>query len=138
MVPGLSESMSKRGRVEVEVLQLVHGRLATTVALYMAALGLWGLVSYLRGGTLSSSFSGALVIGEVLVIIQVAAGVSLFATGVPIPGSIHYLYGLTAVLVLPFAWSYFRNRDQRQALLIYSLITLFTFGLAIRGILTSS
>ena len=122
----------------MEILQLVHGRLATTVALYMAALGIWGLVSYLRGGTLSSSYSGALVIGEALVIIQVAAGVSLFATGVPIPGSIHYLYGLTAVLVLPFAWSYFRNRDQRQALLMYSLITLFTFGLAIRGILTSS
>ncbi len=122
----------------MEILQLVHGRLATTVALYMAALGIWGLASYLRGGTLSTSFSGALVIGEALIIVQVAAGVSLFATGVPIPGSIHYLYGLTAVLVLPFAWSYFRNRDQRQALLMYSLITLFTFGLAVRGILTSS
>jgi heme A synthase len=130
--------MTKRRRVEVDILQLMHGRLATTVALYMAALGIWGLVSYLRGGTLSSSFSGALVIGEVLVIVQVAAGVSLFATGVPIPGSIHYLYGLTAVLVLPFAWSYLRNRDRRQALLMYSLITLFTFGLAVRGILTSS
>jgi heme A synthase len=138
MVASFPESMTKRRRVEVDLLQLVHGRLATTVALYMAALGIWGLASYLRGGTLSSSFSGALVIGEALVIVQVAAGVGMFAAGVPIPGSIHYLYGLTAVLVLPFAWSYFRNRDQRQALLIYSLITLFTFGLAIRGILTSS
>ncbi len=122
----------------MEILQLIHGRLASTVVLYMAALGVWGVVSYLRGGSLSSSYSGALIIGEALVIAQVAAGVALFAAGVPIPGSIHYLYGITAVLVLPFAWSYFRNRDQRQALLIYSLLTLFTFGLAIRGILTSS
>jgi hypothetical protein len=40
------------------------------------------------------------------------------------------------VLVLPFAWSFFRARDQRQALLIYSLIALFTFGLAVRGMMT--
>jgi hypothetical protein len=49
---------------------------------------------------------------------------------------VHYLYGLTAILVLPFAWTYLRERDARQALLIYSLLALFVAGLAIRGMTT--
>jgi hypothetical protein len=46
------------------------------------------------------------------------------------------LYGVTAILVLPFAWSYLRDRNQRQALMIYSLLALFIVGLAIRGMST--
>ena len=104
--------------------------------LYMAALGLWGLIAFARGQALSGSIGGALVIAELLVLVQVSAGVLLVAGSLRPPNATHYLYGITAVLVLPFAWSYFRNRDQRQALLIYSLIALFIFGLAVRGAMT--
>ena len=52
------------------------------------------------------------------------------------PGATHYLYGITAVLALPFAWSFLRARDKRLALLIYSLVALFIFGLAVRGMIT--
>lgn len=104
--------------------------------LFMAALGLWGVVAYIRGQSLSGSFAGSLVIGEVLVAVQVIAGVLLVATGVRPSTSTHYLYGITAILVLPFAWSFFRDRDQRQALLVYSLLALFIFGLAVRGMMT--
>jgi hypothetical protein len=104
--------------------------------LFMAALGLWGLFAYLRGQSVSGSYAGSLVIGELLVAVQVIAGVLLVALGVRPPTPTHYLYGITAILVLPFAWSYFRERDQRQALLIYSLLALFIFGLAVRGMMT--
>jgi hypothetical protein len=104
--------------------------------LFMAALGAWGIFIYLRGQAVTGNYAGALVIGEALVLAQVAAGVLILGSGARPPSSTHYLYGITAVLVLPFAWSYFRDRDQRQALLIYSLIALFIFGLAVRGILT--
>jgi len=102
----------------------------------MAAVGVWGIFAYFRGQSVSGSFAGALAIGEALVLVQVGAGVAMFATGVRPPTSTHYLYGLTAVLVLPFAWSYLRTRNQRQALMIYSLVALFIFGLAVRGIFT--
>jgi hypothetical protein len=115
---------------------LLHDRLSTTVMLYMAALGIWGLVAYARGGAASGSIGGALVIAEVLIVVQVAAGVLLVAGSLRPPTATHYLYGITAVLVLPFAWSYLRARDQRQALLLYSLIALFIFGLAVRGVMT--
>ena len=104
--------------------------------LFMAAVGGWGVFAYLRGQSVSGSYAGALAIGEALVLVQVGAGAAMLATGARPPTATHYLYGLTAVLVLPFAWSYLRARNQRQALLIYSLIALFIFGLAVRGAVT--
>jgi hypothetical protein len=106
--------------------------------LFMLAVGVWGLVSYLRGQAVSGSYAGALVLGQALVVVQVVAGVLLLGAGARPPAATHYLYGITAILVLPFAWSYFRDRDQRQALLIYSLIALFIFGLAVRGAMTGN
>lgn len=116
---------------------LLHDRLSTTVMLYMAALGLWGLVAWFRGQALSASLGGALVIAEVLVLVQVGAGLLLVADSLRPPTATHYLYGITAILALPFAWSWLRGRDQRQALLIYSLLALFIFGLAVRGAMTA-
>lgn len=115
---------------------MLHDRLSTTVMLYMAALGAWGLVAYLRGQAVTGNLAGAFVIAEILVAAQVAAGVLLLGVGSRPPTATHYLYGITAVLVLPFAWSYFRERNQRQALVIYSLLALFIFGLAVRGAMT--
>ena len=118
------------------MLDLLHDRLATSVLLFSAAVGLWGVVSFLRGGTLSGSLAGALAIGQALIAVQVIAGVALVLVGRRPIESTHYLYGATAILVLPFAWSYLRSRDQRLALLYYSLIALFVAGLATRGMMT--
>ena len=115
---------------------LLHDRLSLTVMLFWAAVGLWGVVAFLRGGALSGSIAGALAIGQALVIVQVLAGVLLVGLDHRPAEPTHYLYGVTAILVLPFAWSYFRERDQRQALLVYSLLALFVAGLAIRGMTT--
>ncbi len=104
--------------------------------LFTAAVGIWGLLSFVRGGTLSGSVAGALAIGQGLIAVQILAGVALYAGGSRPMTPVHYLYGVTAVLVLPFVWSYVRDRDQRQALLIYSLVTLFIAGLAVRGMTT--
>jgi hypothetical protein len=115
---------------------LLHDRLSITVALFMFAVGLWGMFSFARGESLGGSLSGALAIGQGLIAIQVLFGVVLLAAGREAAESFHYLYGITAIIVLPFAYSYLKNRHPRQALLIYSLISLFIGGLAIRGIAT--
>jgi hypothetical protein len=116
----------------------MHDRLATTVMLFMAAVGIWGVVSFARGESLSGSLSGALAIGQALVVAQVALGLVLFADGARSESSTHYLYGITAILITPFAWSYLRDRHPRQALLFYSLVALFIAGLAIRGMATGA
>lgn len=105
--------------------------------LFMVIVGLWGLMTFLRGGGLSGSIAGALIIGQGLIVLQGLAGVVLFIGGPHPPSSLHYLYGLAAVISLPFVWSYMKERDARQALLFYSLVALFIAGLAIRGMVTS-
>jgi len=104
----------------------------------MLAVGAWGLYSFVRGGVLTGSLSGALVIGQALVIAQVLAGVALYIDGSRPESSVHILYGLTAIVVLPFVWSYVKDRHPRQGLLFYSLVALFIAGLSIRGMATGS
>ena len=122
--------------IGLSAVLLIHDRLATTMLLFMAVAGVWGLVVFLRGGTLSGNLAGTFVIGQALIIAQVIAGLIMVVNGSAPSTPIHYLYGLTAILVLPFAWSYMRVRNPRQALLIYSLLALFIVGLAIRGMTT--
>ncbi len=122
----------------METVALLHDRLATTMLLFMAAVGIWGLITFVRGGTLSGSVSGALVIGQVLVTIQVALGLIIYLGDRRAGNVVHYLYGITAILILPFVWSYARARHPRQALFFYSLVSLFIFGLAVRAMSTAS
>ncbi|HEY8445877.1 MAG TPA: hypothetical protein VIL01_02115 [Thermomicrobiales bacterium] len=130
ILPGAKEAA-------LETLLLLHDRLATTVLLFMLAVGVWGLFSFMRGESLSGSLAGALVIGQILIVVQVLFGVALLTQGSRAASSVHYLYGATAVLIMPFFWSYMRDRHPRQGLLIYSLIALFIAGLAIRGMTTA-
>ncbi len=117
---------------------LLHDRLATTVLLFMAAVGIWGLYTFVRGGVLSGSVSGALAIGQGLITIQVLLGTVIYLGDHRAGNVVHYLYGITAILVLPFVWSYARARHPRQALFFYSLVSLFIVGLAIRAMSTAS
>jgi hypothetical protein len=131
-------SLRRRSREEcpLSTVLLIHDRLATTVLLFMTAVGLWGLASFMRGQVLGGSLSGALVIGQILIVVQGVFGAILYADGFRPATSIHLLYGATAAIVLPFVWSYVKDRHPRQALLFYSLVSLFIAGLAIRGMTT--
>lgn len=122
----------------MSVVSLFHDRLATTMILFFLAVGLWGLVEFLRGGQLGGSIAGMLIIGQVLVVIQGALGMALFLFANRPENLVHLLYGFTAALVLPFVWSYVRDKAPRQGLLLYSLVALFIVGLAIRGMSTGS
>ena len=120
----------------MSALLLVHDRLSISLLLFMAVLGAWGILAFIRGETLSGSLAGAFVIGQGLIVVQILAGVALVVAGAAPAESTHYLYGATAILVLPFVWSFLRDRDQRKALLLYSVLALFIAGLAVRGITT--
>jgi CDP-diglyceride synthetase len=114
----------------------MHDRMATTVLLFMAAVGFWGMFSFARGQSLSGSLAGTLAIGQVLIVFQGLLGAVLYIDGLRPATSVHYLYGLTAVVVMPFIWSYAKERHPRQSLLFYSLAALFIAGLAVRGMTT--
>ena len=93
----------------MSVVELFHDRLATTIILFFLVAGLWGLFEYARGGQLGGNIAGALIIGQVLVVIQGALG-WCFSCGETGRRAGSLLYGFTAVLALPFVWSYVRDR----------------------------
>ncbi|MBA2775960.1 MAG: hypothetical protein H0U31_04425 [Chloroflexia bacterium] len=120
----------------MSVVELFHDRLAMTVILFFVVAGLWGLIEFARGGQLGGTIAGMLIVGQVLIIIQGGLGMVLFVFDERPDDIVHLLYGFTAVLVLPFVWSYVRDKAPRQGLLLYSLVSLFIVGLAIRGMTT--
>jgi len=120
----------------MSVVDLFHDRLAMTVILFFVVAGLWGLIEFARGGQLGGTIAGMLIVGQVLIVIQGGLGMVLFVFDEPPDDIVHLLYGFTAVLVLPFVWSYVRDKAPRQGLLLYSLVSLFIVGLAIRGMTT--
>lgn len=124
-------------QTHMDIVHLFHDRLSTTVMIYFLVVGLWGLLEFARGGVIGGNIAGALVIGQVLVIVQGLFGLALYIDGPRPQDPIHILYGVAAALVLPFVWSYIRDKAPRQGLLIYSLVALFIFGLAIRGMTTA-
>ncbi len=115
---------------------LLHDRLATTVVLFFVVVGLWGLLEFARGGAIGGNIAGAFIIGQILILVQGLLGLVLLVWGDRPNQMLHILYGFTAALVLPFVWSYVRDRAPRQGLMLYSIVALFIVGLAIRGITT--
>jgi hypothetical protein len=118
-------------------LTLLHDRLATTALLYMIVLGIWGLWRYFRGQSIEGSFWGALVIAEIVLVVQGLLGGYLYLTGLrPVRGWIHILYGIASVLVIPGVFAFTQGASDRRTTFIYAIALLFLAGLIIRGIAT--
>jgi len=115
-----------------------HSRLGTTAMLFALGLGLWGLVLFFRKQGPNGSYLGGLAIGEVVFIIQAVLGGVLYFTGFTLSNMIHILYGALGILTLPAAFAYTRGATNRRESLIYAIICLFLFGVALRAISTAN
>ncbi len=115
----------------------VHGRLANTALFFMIFMALWGLWRLLRKQGLSSNYWGALVIGEILVIVQGLLGGYLWLIGLRPDRSIHILYGVVAALVIPAIYAFTKGGQERREMLIYAVALLFMVGILIRAMGTA-
>ena len=115
----------------------VHGRLADSVFYFFLILAVWGLVRFAWRRGVSSSYWGALVIAEVLILAQAGLGAFLWLSGLRPERSIHLLYGIVSVLTIPGAYAYTKGREARAEMLVYGAITLVTVGLILRAITTA-
>ncbi|NOZ29411.1 MAG: hypothetical protein GXP39_15355 [Chloroflexi bacterium] len=114
----------------------VHDRLANTVLLYLLAMTLWGWWRFLRRRGVDGSYWGALVIVELVLIVQGGLGGFLWLQGIRPARSIHVLYGVMSILALPTAYAYTRGRGERAEMLLYSVVTLILIGLVLRAMMT--
>ncbi len=119
-------------------MAFIHGRLALTDVLFAFALGAWATFDFVRGRGISPSYWGALVIGEILMLLQGLLGVLLVIGGQLPADLLHFLYGVLVTLSWPGAYIYTNARNGRSEAGIYALVSFFVFGLALRAITTGT
>ena len=115
----------------------VHGRLATVLVLYFAAVGIWGIALGVRGRGPTPGFRGALVIAEIAALGQGLLGVLVFLFLRAPNDLLHILYGFTLAVAMPLAVSFTREQTPRRQAIWLGIGALFAPGLAIRGTTTS-
>ncbi len=117
-------------------MDFVHSRLANTALLYIGILALWGFWRYFRKQGPDASYFGALVIGEILVLIQGALGATLYFSGLRPGRPIHLLYGIVSLLAIPAVYAFTRGNADRRDSLIYGAVLLFLVGILLRAVQT--
>ncbi|MHB8631562.1 MAG: hypothetical protein ACYC9W_06510 [Candidatus Limnocylindria bacterium] len=120
----------------MDIVLSLHGRVATAIVLYLAIVGLWGLLLGIRGSGPTPNFIGALVIFEIAAVGQGLLGIALLFSRPP-SQSLHVLYGVALALAIPLAATMVRKRERRTASFTFAFMALFAAGLAIRGITTA-
>ena len=118
-------------------LVFVHSRLAISILLYVIILCVWGFWMYIRKNDVSGSFWGALIIAELLILVQGSLGIVLIVNGLkPERGGMHILYGIVGAIGIPAVYSITKGRNNRKALLVYTAVLLFTAVIFIRSMAT--
>jgi hypothetical protein len=112
----------------------IHDRMGNTALLFTIVMTVWGLWRYFRRQGVGSSYWGALVIAEIVYLVQDLIGVVMIAGGTtqPLNPLMHILYGVVDVLVLPGIFFFTHGDDKRRASLIYSFGFLFLIGISLR------
>ena len=116
----------------------IHDRLATSMLLFLAVAGLWGVGSSLLKRGMSGSYWGILTVGELLILAQAITGIVLWLEGARPARGIHVLYGVVALLTLPGYYAYSRGQDDPRTARSFGLICLFLVGISLRAIGTAS
>lgn len=118
----------------------IHGRLANTALFYVILMSVWGLWRYFRKQGVDSSYWGALVIAEVLLVGQAALGAYLWISGIGhlTRTVVHILYGVISILVIPGIFVFTRGDEKRRAILIYGVGFLFLVGIVLRAMATAA
>ena len=124
--------------MDIATVLWLHDRVGNAVPLYMVLLGIVSFVNYFRGQGLDGSVIGAIVVGEILMILQATLGIILFVAFNRINNlGIHFLYGSVSVIFLPGLWMYTRGATDRRSSLIWGVAGVFMMGLALRAIGTA-
>ena len=118
----------------------LHGVLSRAIVMFAAVAGFYGLYLYFRKQTVTPSYWGIIVVGNLLTVAQGAIGLLMAFSGAQTREWVHILYGVTAVMWIPiisFINQQFNKgeRNVRETLIV-ALVSLFQVGVAVRAIMT--
>ena len=119
------------------VISEPHIVVSRTAILFLALLGLWGVIRGFRKQGVDGSYLAAVVIGESVFIVQALLGLALVIGGALPARTMHFLYGAVALIALPALFAYTRGDDSNQAQWYYAILSLMLTGIALRAISTA-
>jgi len=116
----------------------LHANLARTTLFYSAAMGLWSLLLVVRGRGLDGRYMGALVIGEAVIVGQLALGLALsIDRGWEAVRYLHVLYGVLGALMWPFVYTFAPRDGSRREAVMFTATSFFLFLLLARAVTTA-
>ena len=115
----------------------LHDRVGNAAPLFMAVVGILSLINFVRRRGVDGNVTGAVVIGEIMMLLQAGLGVILWVSGLSPARLIHFLYGSLTVLTFPALWVYTHGATDRRASLIWGLAGLLVMVLTLRAIGTA-
>jgi len=105
--------------------------------MFAILIALWSFLHIYQRRELEGGFWGAVVIGEILIVLQAILGFIMMAQGgVPARG-VHLLYGILAILTWPAVFAFSRGGTGRKEAVYWGLVSLFLFGIASRAVMTA-
>jgi hypothetical protein len=99
----------------IDLVIRIHAVLAIAAVLSLPVGVVWGVVEYARGNGVSRAYDRALWTVQILLLVQVGAGVWALLAGREPTSPWHIVYG-SIVTVLPFAVFLLSRHDRRVSL----------------------
>jgi heme A synthase len=118
----------------------LHRGLTNMAVLYFLILGIWGMFRAVRGRDVNSSYLGALVVAQILLMVNVIVGGVLWLDGRAagmVRFDVHALYGGFVLVFLPFVYAVLlRGDDSNRGQWVWGFVNLFMFFLVPRFFVT--
>ena len=114
----------------------IHGALSRSAILLTFILSLWGYFRFFRQEGVGSSYWGALVLAEILYIVQGVIGMILYIMGERPAGWAHILYGVVSLLIIPGVFAYSKGDTSRRTMLLYASFLLVLAVMFFRSVQT--
>jgi len=118
----------------MEFITELHRVFSNVTLYFFLAIGVWGLIRGFRKNGVDASYLGAMVIAELLFVLQTILGLILVLGGAGPGRFVHFIYGAFALVALPGLFAYLKGDDSNQAQFYYAIAALFLFGVALRAV----
>jgi len=110
----------------------IHLALNNAYILFSFALGGWCVLKLIRNQGLDGQFWGAVVLNTVLAVAVLLLAAAMYLAGIRPHRAVYFLYAIYFAIVLPGTFSLLRGRDDRLAVIIFGIVTIFSGAAATR------